>query len=342
MKHSIKIACVYIGTIIGAGFASGQELAQFFVRYERFGIYGIALAAIVFFAVGYVIISKVERGADTTQGFFGRQLSGKIIFGMEVIMSLFLLCSFCVMCAGGGALLEQQFGISRFVGVMAMSAVCFVIFMFDVQGVVRFNAIVTPLLIVGMLIVAIGAATSGGAAPAMAASANRLLYNWGTSGILYASYNTITLVPLFVGLAPALRGKNAAFSASLIAAAVLFVLASLLYVLLAIKPAALDFEIPMLFVAGAMQPLYVVLLFFAMLTTAVSSGFGVIKCVCANTNMRGKSAAALLCALAIPVGVLGFSDLVKTLYPFFGYIGIFIMLITLADIRAFKSIFKNN
>ena len=38
MKESFSIVLVIIGAIIGAGFASGQEIYSFFYLYGKFGI----------------------------------------------------------------------------------------------------------------------------------------------------------------------------------------------------------------------------------------------------------------------------------------------------------------
>ena len=40
----IKIAFTYIGTVIGAGFASGQEILRFFSVYGAYSIYPILIA----------------------------------------------------------------------------------------------------------------------------------------------------------------------------------------------------------------------------------------------------------------------------------------------------------
>ena len=42
----VKIVVVIIGTIIGAGFASGKEIYIFFAQYEEIGIIGAIIASI--------------------------------------------------------------------------------------------------------------------------------------------------------------------------------------------------------------------------------------------------------------------------------------------------------
>lgn len=57
MKSVLKVVFVIIGTIIGAGFASGKEIYLFFVIYGKNGMIGILISSIL---IGLVIY-KVFR-----------------------------------------------------------------------------------------------------------------------------------------------------------------------------------------------------------------------------------------------------------------------------------------
>ncbi len=48
MKKSFQIGSAFIGIIVGAGFASGQEILQFFSSFGYVGIAGSILAAVLF------------------------------------------------------------------------------------------------------------------------------------------------------------------------------------------------------------------------------------------------------------------------------------------------------
>ena len=47
MKNVSKISFVIIGTIIGAGFISGQEIYLFFNKFGTYGLIGIIIAGIL-------------------------------------------------------------------------------------------------------------------------------------------------------------------------------------------------------------------------------------------------------------------------------------------------------
>ena len=46
--NCIRYAGMYVGAIIGAGYASGQETLQFFVSYGYIGIVGTIIAVVLF------------------------------------------------------------------------------------------------------------------------------------------------------------------------------------------------------------------------------------------------------------------------------------------------------
>ena len=70
MKNILKTVCVIIGTIIGAGFASGQEVYIFFFSHGIKGIIGIVISTTIFvfkiFILVEIIISIINGIVDTT------------------------------------------------------------------------------------------------------------------------------------------------------------------------------------------------------------------------------------------------------------------------------------
>ena len=63
MKNIINISMVIIGSIIGAGFASGQEINSFFYKYGLIGILGIIISIILISLIIYKVflITKKEK-----------------------------------------------------------------------------------------------------------------------------------------------------------------------------------------------------------------------------------------------------------------------------------------
>ena len=47
MRDIIKATFLIIGTIIGAGFASGQELYQFFLKFGKLGFFSMIISCVI-------------------------------------------------------------------------------------------------------------------------------------------------------------------------------------------------------------------------------------------------------------------------------------------------------
>lgn len=106
----ISIACTYTGTVIGAGFASGQEILQFFIAYGGIGLAGIIAAGFLFALLGHrllILAWDIEAASfkDILAHLYGQKL-GKL---MEMITSLSLFGIFTVMLAGAGTLAAEYF-----------------------------------------------------------------------------------------------------------------------------------------------------------------------------------------------------------------------------------------
>lgn len=112
---------VIIGAIVGAGFASGQEIYTFFFVYGKWGIFGIIIATFLIGAAIFKTLKIIKRYNVKSYDEFLDIIIGDINLKninikliLNFIINLFLLISFFVMCAGFSAYFKQEFGINEF------------------------------------------------------------------------------------------------------------------------------------------------------------------------------------------------------------------------------------
>ena len=121
----IKVACIYTASVVGAGFASGQELLGFFVVYRKHGFLGIIIAGVLFAVMGFLVLDKVftYRIKDYREFVYPMTglLAGRIV---EIIGCFFMASVFCVMVAGSGKIVSKALGTSVLTGVLIMAALC--------------------------------------------------------------------------------------------------------------------------------------------------------------------------------------------------------------------------
>lgn len=86
-----QIAAVYVGTVVGAGFATGREIVEFFTRYGIYGFIGILIAGYIFIFTGTKIMLISTRIRATSYEEFNQFLFGKKLAGIINIFFLIML-----------------------------------------------------------------------------------------------------------------------------------------------------------------------------------------------------------------------------------------------------------
>src|SRR5690554_3075782 len=112
-----RVAATYVGTVVGAGFASGQEVLQFFGLYGIGAAWGIGLAGALLGLFGYLVLRlgsqvRARSHRDVLNGL-GLPLLAVVLDGL---ITLFLFGGLAAMAAGAGAVASEQLGLPAFLG----------------------------------------------------------------------------------------------------------------------------------------------------------------------------------------------------------------------------------
>lgn len=324
MKKIIGISSVFIGLVIGAGFASGREIFEYFCLPSQVDFTGIILASFAFSAVCYIIMHLAKKINTPDFSSFISKIAGKFRIPVKLFMLSFMFCGFFIMMSACGVLAKETLGLPPICGIIFLGLVCFFVFIFDAKGLVAFNTILVPLMIAGMVFLCLSSLLA--AAPVFSfpdiTRRNPLL-----SALCYVSYNTVTAGAVLVPLSASASKKQIA-SASAFSG---FVLGLLIYIgwlsMNRFFDTLITTEMPLLALAadkGAFSKgVYTFVLFSALCTTAVSHGFGILGELSCSPKANRTAAAAVLCLFAMPFAGFGFSNLISNIYSAFGYVGIF-------------------
>lgn len=323
MKKTLGISAVFIGLVIGAGFASGREIFEYFCLPTQTDFTGIVLASFAFSALCYITMLLAKRINATDFGSFVSKISDKARIPIKLFMLAFMFCGFFIMMSACGVLAEEFLHLPPICGIVFLGLVCFEVFVFDAKGLVAFNTVLVPLIIAGMTFLCVTSLMASAPVFSFWESARK---NPILSALCYVSYNTVTAGAVLVPLSVSATKKQVA-SASAISG---FILGLLIYMCwLAMNrffDSLLLSEMPLLSLASNngsfSKGIYAFVLFSALCTTAASHGFGILGELNLSTKRQRAIAAAVLCLSAMPFAGLGFSNLVSNLYSAFGYIGI--------------------
>ena len=332
-----KVAATYIGVVVGAGFASGQEVLQFFARFGGYGLAGLVAVTILFIIFGYIIMDMGRILNSTSHIEIAKFSAGKYLGTfIDFIVIFFLFGALTAMIAGTGALFSQQFNLSSIMGNLIMAFVTAVTVLTGINGVIKSIAFVTPFLLVS--VIGISVLSVFNAPPVLSTATvvtnqGGLISNWLIAALLYVSYNIILSIAILGPLGLKAQDQKVLRNGAILGGLGLGLGATMIYlaVLGNISDVA-TLEVPMVFIAGSVsktvQVLYAVILIAEVYTTAVGSLFGFTARIINLESNPGRTKLVVIgtTILALLASQLGFSNLVKYLYPLVGYGGIALLL----------------
>lgn len=324
----LKVIFVIIGTLIGAGFASGREIYLFFLQYGTRGKIGIIITGII---TGIIIYKVLEITKTYEINNYNKLLErinwkhGKINKAINLIVNAFLLISFYIMIAGFSAYMSQTYKISIYISSSVFVIICYIIFKKSIRGVVKANEILVPLLII--LIAYLGFKNL----PYMLEQDKQSLLvtkqnGWIVASVLYASYNSIILIPVLTSLRNYIYSKKDIIKISIITSLVIIILALCIYGLLLRGEFFIsELEMPLVEITiefgSIFKYIYGFVIIASIFTSAISTGYSFLQ----NTTKNKKNYEIVLlvmCLTGIAVSNIGFSNLVGILYPLFGILGL--------------------
>lgn len=333
LKSIFAIVMVIIGSVIGAGFASGQEINSFFYKYGINGIIGMIISILMIsFIIFKVFKIATERNINTYKELLEIVLKPKkhkyinMAYITNIIINIFLIISFFIMIAGFGAYFKQEYGLDTIIGSVILAIICFIIFLGNVEGLLKVNKYLVPILIFFMLVIGFINIRNINLYEINNKSFDVNLYKSIWSGIIYASYNIILLIPVLITLKNKIEKNRSIIYISIISGVILLVLALIIYFLISnIKIDTNIIEMPVVYVIGIhfsnFRTIYGFIILTSILTTAISEGISLLENVC-KTKKSYTQVAAILCISSVFFSKIGFSNLINLLYPAFGILGL--------------------
>ncbi|KUK12325.1 MAG: hypothetical protein XD51_0760 [Moorella sp. 60_41] len=334
-KYSaLKIAAAYVGTVVGAGFASGQEVLQFFAYFGLQGLLGLALATVLFIVLGYAVLlmghSLQARSHLPVIRHAGGPLVGKLVDG---ITTFFLFGALAVMAAGAGAIFREEYHLPALLGSSILIAVTLATVLLGIGQVINAISFVAPALlatVLGVSLFAIFTNPSSVLANLAWSDVPRAAAPfWPLAALLYASYNLVLSVAVLAPLGSLSRKENLLPGAALGGTGLGLGAGAITLALLATAPDVIAWEVPMLQIAGVLAPvartLYSVILLAEIYTTAVSSLYGFTARLAESDSNRFSYLAVIASAVALIAAQSGFSRLVAFLFPLVGYGGLLLV-----------------
>ena len=324
MIEVISITLVIIGALIGAGFASGQEIFSFFYIYGKNGIYGILIMSIligifIYKSLKIIYQKQVYNYNDFLNLFIKNTKIRNVILW---IVNVLLLVSFYIMVAGFGAYFEQEIGINRIIGSIVLNLLCVIVFFSNIKGVLKASNFIVPFLIFFIFFIGIKNIVQIRIIDFYQMKNNLIL-----SMLIYNSYNFILLMPVLISLKKQItKEKNIKKVSILVTIIILILSISIFFLLLNANIKEIENqEMPIVYIISnyfnKYKKIYAFIVLASIFTTAISVGIGFLQNISKNSNSYPQFV-LFMCITSLLMSNIGFSKLLNFIYPVFGYIGI--------------------
>ena len=325
-----QIATVFIGTIVGAGLASGKEITEFFTMFGYKSFIGIILCGIFYIAMG-TIISKIAlmhklNSYSDVMHVISPNILGKFT---GVITTLYLISSASIILAGSGALINQFFGVPKLLGSILMLILASIFLLRGTDGLIEVNTFIVPALIITMTTITILYFVF---CRDMVTVENIVSFPPKKEGIwlstlLYAGYNVLCCSGVLAPLSTQMKKSRTMAIGISVGALGLTLLCCMINLMLTInQPYIYEYEIPLLFIAQRFGPLIqailLVVIWLEMFSTEVSDVYSISKSLEQTFNIKFKLGIFIVLAFALPISQIGFGNLISTLYPLFGLLSL--------------------
>ncbi|WP_061711722.1 hypothetical protein [Kocuria palustris] len=301
---AVKVALAFVGLIVGAGFATGQEMIQYFTSFGAVGIWGAVISGLLVTAAGSVTFTLFSVGF--------------------------------VMIAGAGSTLEQQFGLPTWIGAGLMTLLVLAAGQLDVDRVSSIISGITPLVVIAILAAFVWTMfdlpQDLSQLSAVAQQAESPVRPWWVSAMNYTGMNLMVAVSMCLVIGGSTPNTREAvwggFSGGLLYMILVLMVVVLLYLNIQDVGQA---EVPMLSLFESIHPaaaaVMVVIVYLMIFNTVIGLFYALGRRLTVRSPHRYRPVFLLVCLVGYALSFLGFSTLMSYIYPLVGYIGMLMIVV---------------
>lgn len=355
----LKLAGAYIAFTFGSGFATGQEILQFFAAYGQQAVLAALVGMAIFASMGAALMVKgFELNLEVETSIF-RYYCGKYIgMALEAFTIFSLFCVVSVMIAGTGAIAVEYYGLNAEIGKIAMTIICVIVVLLGIHKLMDIIGAIGPFITVFTifmgLITVLKSQYMGNILTETQLSNFwdlRATAGWWFSrfeifdrawfsGVLYAACMVLGGVPFLAGLGKMANNKKEAALGGILGG-VLLMLAVITIVLamFCYPDEIVALEVPTLFLAKRSLPFLATIFSITLLMGIFSTAAPMFYLVINRIQGFGFNKKIML-LFTIILGIItyfgsriGFGQLIGLLYPLMGQVGLIMIPVVLLQIK---------
>ena len=320
-------AFTYMGTIVGAGFATGREIVEFFTQYGVWGTFGIFITSLFFIFLGMkIMLIAVQADTKNMHSFLVYLMGEKFGTYFNFIITFMIIGVTTVMLSGAGALFEEQLNISRWFGIILMVFLCYIFISKGIQGLHHINGFIVPFMILFSITIFI-----------LSKPSLQLILNiesshyllWILKAIIYASLNLSLSLAVLIPLAHQLKKPSIIKKSSLAGGLGLTLLLLLNHLAISKLQTFQHIEIPtaelLVHYDKWIHFFCVCIILGEIFSTLAANSFGIAELCYEKKKIPKKLTLGLLLIFCTICSIFQYSTLISFIYPIFGVIGLILI-----------------
>lgn len=332
----MKIAGAFVSLVVGAGFASGQEIMQYFTSFGVISIFGCIVAAIIFAVLG-MTLAKIGSDLQTTSHKEGIHYIGGRFFGpvLDLLISFILFGIAIVMFAGAGSTFNQMYSIEASFGSMLMALAVIFTLLLNAESIIKIISSLMPYLIGIIFILLIYSLFtmdySISELNEMAKNQPSAASHWLVGGVLYVSYNIAGGAAMLIVMGGTAEDKKVAGRGGALGGIILGLLILLINAALFAKmDIVAGVDMPTLVLANQIHPIVGIIMSIILLGMIYSTAVGTLYILAVRivnpALFAFKLVVILLCLVGFAISLIGFTTLIGKMYAIMGYLGLMLII----------------
>ena len=334
----MKFAGAFIAFIIGSGFATGQEIMQFFTSNGLYSLVSIIISLILFTYFGSTVMScGFDYGSLKKYRPYKYFCGNKVGLFYEYFVPVLLFISVIVMISGAGATLQEYYGLNYYVGCAMMTILVLIAFLCGLDSLINIIGFIGPVIVVFSLIVGFTILVQNLdglkniSQTMMEVNLTKAGGNCVKSGILYASYNMVSGLFFFTSLGNSADTRREAKYGAIVGSLLLMIVILVMnFALLSKINDIYKLSIPTLYFAKSISPMFgkvfSIVLLCGIFSTAAPNFWTVCDKISKEGRYNSKIIAIIISILAFFCGLFPFEKLVANVYPLTGILGILLFI----------------
>lgn len=337
-RTAFQIAAVYVGTVVGAGFATGKEIVEFFSRFGFIGFIAIFISGFMFIYFGAKLMRLSAKIGAKSYEELNIYLFGKIFgTGVNLVVLFMLLGVSAVMLSGAGAVFEEQLELPRKWGILLTIILTIIVMIVGMKGLFAVNVFFVPMMILfSFLLLCLSLRLPHFLDQAFFIPS--VEDGWKVKAVIspfsYAAFNIGLAQAVLVPIASEIKDDNSLKWGGILGGSALTTILIANHLTLVMLPNLELYEIPMAIIikklASSVYWIFIVIIYSEIFTSIIANIFGLERQIKKYIQIPSSVIVGMILFITYVISHVNYSTLLSLIYPLFGYMSIiFVVLLWL-------------